>query len=62
MIHRLLDAGTALMFGALSAFALPAASRDAAVLATLQPGEYTVQASGVGGTTGVAIVEVYEVP
>jgi sugar lactone lactonase YvrE len=49
-------------FGQVGAFALPAASRDAALLATLQPGSYTVQVSGVGGTTGVAIVEVYEVP
>ena len=44
------------------AFVLPAASRDAALLATLQPGSYSVQASGVAGTTGVAIVEIYEVP
>ena len=28
----------------------------------LLPGSYTVQVSGVGGTTGVALVEVYEVP
>ena len=49
-------------FTQVGAFALPAASRDAAVLETLQPGQYTVQVSGVGGTTGVAIVEVYEVP
>ena len=49
-------------FAQVGAFALPAGSRDAAVLATLAPGNYTVQVSGVGGTTGVAIVEVYEVP
>jgi sugar lactone lactonase YvrE len=49
-------------FGQVGAFALPNGSRDAALLATLQPGSYTVQVSGVGGTTGVAIVEVYEVP
>ena len=49
-------------FAQVGAFGLPAASRDAALLATLQPGQYTVQVSGVGGTTGVAIVEVYEVP
>lgn len=49
-------------FAQVGAFALPAASRDAALLVTLQPGAYTVQAGGVGGTTGVAIVEVYEVP
>jgi hypothetical protein len=49
-------------FTQVGAFALPATSRDAALLKTLQPGAYTVQVSGVGGTTGVAIVEVYEVP
>jgi hypothetical protein len=42
------------------AFALPANSLDAVVLATLNPGSYTVQASGAGTTTGVAIVEVYD--
>jgi hypothetical protein len=49
-------------FTQVGAFPLPGDSRDAAVLVTLQPGAYTVQVSGVGGTTGVAIVEVYEVP
>jgi hypothetical protein len=49
-------------FTQVGAFALPATSRDAAVLVTLQTGAYTVQVNGVGGTTGVAIVEVYEVP
>ena len=50
-------------FAAVGAFALPASSLDAALLtAPLAPGDYTVQVSGVGGTTGVAIVEVYEVP
>lgn len=44
------------------AFALPAAGRDAALLLTLPPGAYTAQVSGVGGATGVALVEVYEVP
>jgi sugar lactone lactonase YvrE len=49
-------------FTSVGAFALPATSRDAAIVATLNPGSYTVQASGVGNTTGVAIVEVYEMP
>jgi hypothetical protein len=49
-------------FTAVGAFALPATSRDAAIVATLNPGPYTVQVSGVGGTTGVALVEVYEMP
>jgi hypothetical protein len=49
-------------FNQVGAFALAADSRDAALLATLEPGNYTVQVTGVGGTTGVALIEVYEVP
>jgi hypothetical protein len=59
-------AGTAALkaaFDAVGAFSLIAGdSRDAAVVATLAPGNYTAQVSGVGGTTGVALVEVYELP
>ena len=44
------------------AFALDGASRDAVLLVTLQPGSYTAQVSGVGNTTGVALVEIYDVP
>ena len=43
------------------AFALTSGSADCAVIETLGPGAYTVQVSGVGGTTGVALAEVYEV-
>jgi hypothetical protein len=43
------------------AFALTAGSKDAALLLTLQPGAYTVVVSGVNATTGVALVEVYDV-
>ena len=43
------------------AFTNPA-STDSAVLVTLPPGGYTVQASSMSGTTGTALVEVYEVP
>jgi hypothetical protein len=32
------------------------------LLINLAPGAYTAQVSGVAGTTGVALVEVYEVP
>ncbi len=49
-------------FAQVSAFALPANSRDAALVTTLAPGGYTVVVSGVGNTTGVALVEVYELP
>jgi hypothetical protein len=37
-------------------------SNDSAILATLPPGGYTAQVSGASGDTGVALVEVYEVP
>ncbi len=39
-----------------------AATADSAVLVTLPPGAYTAQVSGASGDTGVALVEVYEVP
>lgn len=48
-------------FGQLGAFSLPPGSRDAALLADLPPGAYTVRVSGIGGTTGMALIEVYEV-
>ena len=47
---------------AVGAFALSNGSTDAALLVTLPPGAYTAQVSGVNGGTGVALVEVYEVP
>ncbi len=37
-------------------------SHDSAILITLPPGSYTAAAAGTSGDTGVAIVEVYEVP
>lgn len=47
---------------AVGAFSLPALSKDAALVATLTPGNYTVQVTGVNGGNGVALVEIYEVP
>lgn len=50
-------------FAQVGAFGFPTAtSRDAALLVELAPGSYTAQVSGVGSTTGVALVEVYELP
>jgi M6 family metalloprotease-like protein len=49
-------------FGRVGAFLLDATSRDAALLATLPPGNYTAQVSGVGAGRGVVLIEVYEVP
>ena len=44
------------------AFALALESRDAVLLASLPPGSYTAQVSGVNNATGSALVEIYEVP
>jgi hypothetical protein len=37
-------------------------SADCALLATLAPGSYTARVSGVGGTTGLGLVEVHVLP
>ncbi len=42
------------------AFALADGSNDAALVVSLDPGSYTIQVSGVAGTTGQALVEVYD--
>ena len=44
------------------AFAFANGSNDTAILAVLPPGTYTAEVSGVGSTTGIALVEVYEIP
>ncbi len=46
----------------LGTFQLGAGARDSAILTTLQPGSYTAQISGVGNTSGVALVEIYVLP
>lgn len=48
-------------FTAVGAFALVSGGRDAALLVTLAPGGYTVQVTGVGGVSGDALIELYEV-
>lgn len=52
-------AATSAAFAQVSAFALPAGSRDAALLATLAPGSYTMQITA-GTETGTALAEVYD--
>jgi len=49
-------------FTQVGAFPLPAGSRDATILTTLNAGStYTVQVSGVNNGTGEALLEIYEV-
>jgi hypothetical protein len=57
------DWGTAANAATLQASGFaPGNAKEAAILVTLNPGAYTAIVSGVGNTTGVAIVEVYVVP
>jgi hypothetical protein len=50
-------------FASVAAFNLAdAASKDAALVVTVPAGAYTAQVSGVAGTTGEALVEIYELP
>ena len=44
------------------AFPLVAGSRDAALVVSLSPGAYTLRVAGAGGTTGVALAEIYLLP
>ncbi|MEY2880271.1 MAG: Arylsulfatase [Verrucomicrobiota bacterium] len=54
-------AADAATFASVGAFALPAASKDAALVATLPANDYTAQiSSAVAGASGVALVEVYD--
>ena len=49
-------------FAKVGAFAFQPNSKDACLMLTLPPGGYTAKVGGEGGVTGVALVEVYEVP
>ncbi len=49
-------------FTAVGLFGLPVGSKDAAMIVTLSPGVYTAQVATKGGATGLAILEIYEVP
>lgn len=55
------DPATATAANRVGAFALPAGSKDAAVVLTLNPGSYTAHGAAAAGG-GVTLVEVYELP
>ena len=55
-------AGIARAASSVGAFALPAESADSAKVVSLPAGSYTVEIAGVGGTTGIALAEIYELP
>ena len=56
------DPTIASTFTTVGAFSLNPAHADSALLVTLPPGNYTAQVSGLNGGTGIALVEIYEVP
>jgi TonB family protein len=58
----LLTAGWTTVFDSVGAFQFSRTSADAALVVTLAPGIYTAQANGFSNTTGVALIEVYDVP
>jgi hypothetical protein len=47
--------------GATGAFALPAGSKDAALVLDLEPGNYTVRLQNATTTSGIVLAEVYQV-
>ncbi len=55
-------AGLKTAFGQVGAFPLESESRDAALVARLNPGSYTVAVNGASGQNGLVLVEIYEVP
>jgi len=50
----------ALLTADLGGFPLEAGSKDAVVFLKLSPGGYTAKVKGVGGTTGVGLIEIYD--
>lgn len=54
------DASLSPTFARLGAFAWTAGTKDAALVATLLPGAYTVVVKGRSGEKGIALVEVYD--
>jgi kumamolisin len=51
---------TAADMAAVGAFGFASGSGDSAMVLTLPPGAYTVESTGLGGTSGVGLTEVYE--
>jgi len=56
------DPALSAAFTTTGAFAFTPGSKDSALIVELDPGLYTVVVKGVGDTTGIALVEVYELP
>jgi uncharacterized repeat protein (TIGR03803 family) len=50
------------IMASVGAFPLLGGSQDSALLVTLAPGGYTAQVAGADGGSGIALVEIYDVP
>lgn len=50
------------VMSAAGAFPLAAGSRDAALLVTLAPGNYTALVEGAAASSGIVLLEIYDVP
>lgn len=53
---------TAISAASVQVGAFTMANADAALIVTLEPGNYTAQVNGANNATGVALIEVYELP
>lgn len=54
------EATVSAAFTQAGAFGFTAGSKDAALVTDLAPGNYTIQVTGASGTSGVALVEIYD--
>jgi len=61
-VVAIVQPATASLMLSVGAFALLPDSGDSAMVVTLPPGLYTTVLSGINGTTGIGMVEVYEAP
>ena len=61
-VQAVIEPASAAVMTLVGAFPLATGSADCALVATLPPGNYTVEISGVGSSTGIALVEIYAVP
>jgi uncharacterized delta-60 repeat protein len=53
---------SASLMASVGAFSLPSGSADCAMVLTLPAGAYTAQVTGANGSTGIGLIEIYEVP
>src|ERR1022692_3949918 len=49
-------------FSTVGAFSLPSGSADSAMVVTLPSGSYTLQVTGTSNSTGIGLLEAYEMP